>query len=99
VENRVSEDTLGLLQQIGAISSPSPSQSGEKVMTPEENKVIARRFFEAVWNKSDDSVVNIYLSPNFIEHFPDMEGGRDGFLKTAKLFRTGFPDINLTIED
>lgn len=68
-------------------------------MSPDENKVIAHRFFDSVWNKSDDSVVDLYLDADFIEHFPGMEGGREGFLRTAQVFRTAFPDIDLTIED
>jgi len=101
IENRVNEDSLGLLQQIGALadSDQQSSQTGKDIMSPEENKIIARRFFEEVWNKSNDSVVDLYLAPDFIEHFPGMEGGHEGFLKTAKLFRTAFPDINLDIED
>jgi steroid delta-isomerase-like uncharacterized protein len=68
-------------------------------MSPEDNKVIVHRFFDEVWNKGNDSVVELYLASDFIEHFPDMEGGREGFLKTARLFRIAFPDIHLTIED
>lgn len=67
-------------------------------MSPEENKLIARRFFEEVWNHANDSVVEQSLAPDFIEHFPGMEGGREGFVKTARLFREAF-DIHLTIED
>jgi steroid delta-isomerase-like uncharacterized protein len=68
-------------------------------MSVEENKAIAHRFFDSVWNKGDDSVVDRYLAPDFVEHFPGMEGGRDGFMKTSRLFREAFPDIDLTIED
>ena len=68
-------------------------------MTPEENKAIVHRFFDAVWNKKDDSLVDTYLAVDFVEHFPGMEGGRDGFRRTAEVFRTAFPDIVLTIED
>ncbi len=68
------------------------------MMSPEENKAIVHRFFDEVWNQRNDSVVNEYLAQDFIEHFPGMEGGRDGFLRTAKVFRDAF-DINLTIED
>ena len=68
-------------------------------MSPDQNKLIVREFFDSVWNKRDDSVVDRYLALQFIEHFPGMEGGRAGFKKTTQLFRAAFPDINLTIED
>lgn len=70
-------------------------------MSPEENKAVVHLFYDSVWNKRDDSVVDLYLAPDFIEHARVFgpEGGREGFKRTAQLFRVGFPDINLTIED
>jgi len=68
-------------------------------MSAEENLAIAHHFFDSVWDKGDDSVLDKHLAEAFIEHFPGMESGRDGFRRTAQVFRAAFPDIRLTIED
>jgi steroid delta-isomerase-like uncharacterized protein len=68
-------------------------------MSVEENKAIAHLFFDTVWNKGDESVVDVYLAPDYVEHSPGWEPGREGYKKTAQQYRNAFPDINVTIED
>jgi steroid delta-isomerase-like uncharacterized protein len=69
------------------------------VMVAEDNKAIAHKLFDEVWNKGNVDVVDEYIATDYIEHFPGMKGGRDGFRETHTLFRTAFPDIQLTIDD
>jgi steroid delta-isomerase-like uncharacterized protein len=67
--------------------------------SPVENKAIAHRFFDEIWNKGNFSVIDQYVAENFVEHFPGMESGREGFRRTATVFRTAFPDLELIIQD
>jgi predicted ester cyclase len=68
-------------------------------MSPLENKAIARRFFDEIWNKGNFGVIDEHIAVNFVEHFPGMESGREGFRRTAALFRKAFPDLELIIHD
>jgi steroid delta-isomerase-like uncharacterized protein len=68
-------------------------------MSEGQNKEIAHYFFDQLWNHANLSVIEEYVAPDFIEHFPGMENGREGFRKTAKLFLNAFPDLQLTIHD
>ena len=68
----------------------------------EQNKVIVRRLFEELWNKGNLSVADQLFSPNYAHHdpsTPDFGRGPESERKRATLYRTAFPDLQLTIED
>lgn len=69
-------------------------------MSTEENKAAASRAFE-VFNKGDLSLVNEFIATDYVGHSPGMPdfNGPEGFKQFVTMFRTAFPDINLTIED
>ncbi len=68
----------------------------------EQNKTIVRRLFEELWNKGNLSVADQLFSPNYAHHdpsTPDFGRGPESERKRATLYRTAFPDLQLTIED
>ena len=68
----------------------------------EQNKAIVRRLFEELWNKDNLSLADQLFSPNYAHHdpsTPDFGRGPESERKRATLYRTAFPDLQLTIED
>jgi steroid delta-isomerase-like uncharacterized protein len=70
-------------------------------MSAEENKVIARRYGEEIWDKGDLAAADELLDANLIDHHPFMgQGpGREGYKHVVILFRTAFPDFRVTNDD
>ena len=72
--------------------------------SPEANNAIAEKFFNAVWNRGDFSVLDTLISPDAIDHStvggkPKTEKGSASFQAIVSMFRSGMPDIRLTIDD
>jgi steroid delta-isomerase-like uncharacterized protein len=70
-------------------------------MSVEENKAIARRYIEEVWNQGNLAVLDELLTPDFVIHYPlaPVPPGPEGAkTHTAPLLK-GFPDARHTIED
>ena len=72
--------------------------------SPEANNAIAEKFFNAVWNRGDFSVLNTLISPEAVDHStvggkPKTEKGSASFQAIVSMFRSGMPDIKLTIDD
>jgi len=68
----------------------------------EHNKAIVRRLLEEVWNKGNLSLADELFTPNYEHHdasSPDFGRGPESEKKRAALYRTAFPDLQLTIED
>lgn len=71
-------------------------------MTPEENNATARRFFDSAWNRGDFSVLDELLTPDSMDYSTlhgKPEQGAESFRNIISMFRAGFPDIHLTIDD
>ena len=70
-------------------------------MSTEDNKVLAQRWLEEVWNQGDLSLVDELIAVNYILHDPTRPGlrGRAGIKESIAMFRTAFPDLHFTIED
>lgn len=70
-------------------------------MSTEDNKALAQRWLEEVWNKGDLSLIDELIAPNYILHDPTRPGlrGRAGIKESIAMFRTAFPDLHFTIED
>jgi steroid delta-isomerase-like uncharacterized protein len=69
-------------------------------MSLEENKALARRFVEEVYNQGNVDAVDILVSDQFVRH------GIGGTLRGTQIIkdrvnavRKGFPDFHITIED
>ena len=68
----------------------------------EGNKLVIRRSFEELWNKGNLSLADELFTPNYEHHdasSPDFGRGPESEKKRAALYRTAFPDLQLTIED
>jgi predicted ester cyclase len=69
-------------------------------MSQEENKALARRFVEEVYNQGNLDAVDSLVSHEFVRH------GIGGTMRGAEIIkdrvrtvRTGFPDFHITIEE
>ena len=67
----------------------------------EENKVALRRFINEVYSKGNASVVDDLVDANFVDHspIPGQASGPEGVKQGMTMFRSAFPDLQLTIED
>jgi steroid delta-isomerase-like uncharacterized protein len=70
-------------------------------MSTEDNKALAQRWLEEVWNKGDLRLIDELIAPNYVLHDPTRPGlrGRAGIKESIAMFRTAFPDLHFTIED
>ncbi len=70
-------------------------------MSVEENKVIARDYFEAFANK-DLAWIDEHIAPDFVRHDPGLPfevRGPEGVRHLTSVFLTAFPDLRLDVED
>jgi steroid delta-isomerase-like uncharacterized protein len=68
----------------------------------DENKNIARRLMEECWNKGKLDVVDQIMSPRCRFHdpvFPTLTEGAENYKQHMQTSKSGFPDLNFTIED
>jgi steroid delta-isomerase-like uncharacterized protein len=67
----------------------------------ELNKTVCRRLIEEVVNRGNFALVDTLVSQNYVYHGPGgLElRGRDGFKQLVTLYRTAFPDLQMTIHD
>ena len=69
-------------------------------MSTEENKAIARRVTEEIWEKGNLAAIDELIAPNFVFRDPNFEvHGRDGYKQMVSATRAAFPDIRATIDD
>lgn len=66
----------------------------------EENKALARRFFEEVWNKGNLDVVDELYDANSVAHgVGEIPPGPEGFKQFVSAYRNAYPDVHFAIED
>jgi steroid delta-isomerase-like uncharacterized protein len=97
VEARINEDTLGLLMQIGAIPGPPRPEPS----STEQNKAMVKRYFDDLMSQGKFEVIDEIIGERFSFHIPTLPEpirGRDGMRGFVTGLRTGFPDIQFTIE-
>lgn len=67
----------------------------------EQNKAIARRYYDEIMNQGKLDVIDELMSPDFlftIPTHPDPYHGPDGFKNLVTMLRGAFPDVHLTVE-
>jgi len=68
-------------------------------MSTEQNKAVVRRF----WQEFSLRVVDELFVPNYVLHDPalppEFQRDREAYKQLVTMFRTGFPDIKVTVED
>ena len=70
-------------------------------MSVEENKRIARRVFEEVWNQGKLNVADEVTDANYVSHGLGMEipPGPAGTRQFVTIYRTAYPDTHFVVED
>jgi steroid delta-isomerase-like uncharacterized protein len=64
----------------------------------EENKALARRELEEVFNKHNPDAVDEFYAPDYVNHNapPGMPSGREGQKALAGMYLGAFPDLKVT---
>jgi steroid delta-isomerase-like uncharacterized protein len=66
----------------------------------EQNKTLARRWFEDLFSRGDLDTANQILSADFVDHLPrEEERGIEELKHYVSSYRTAFPDIQDTVEE
>ena len=70
----------------------------------EENKMIARRFREEIWNPGNLAIADEICASDFVWRnldplTPDFGPGPTALKQVVTMYRTAFPDVRCTIED
>jgi len=72
-------------------------------MSTEDNKALARRFYEELWNRKNLAVANELIAATYVFHMPGsppgIRPGPEGFTQFVSVFFPAFPDVHVTIED
>jgi len=108
-EGWIQVDGLGMLTQMGLIPPMGPPSFGWGIPsevtgdagTPEENKVIASRDPDEIWNKADFAVIDEVISEGYVGHY-DMGttiNGIEAYKQYVPGTLTAFPDFHITVEE
>jgi len=74
--------------------------AGYRQNDPEANKVVARRFFEEMWNQRRLDIVDELITADMVGHAPTGEfAGYKGEMQTISGTLVSFPDLQITIDD
>ncbi|MFC2024351.1 ester cyclase [Chloroflexota bacterium] len=70
-------------------------------MSAEQNKDIARRWMDEVWQNGNEAVIDELLADNFTFSYasPETKPNREGYKQTVKDFHVTFADVQFTTED
>lgn len=69
-------------------------------MNAEQNKTIARRYFEDVWNRGDLAAIDVIVASNAAGHAAGLSLAGTGVLRQRVTdTRVAYPDLRFTVED
>ena len=70
-------------------------------MSIEENKVLASRWTEEIWNQGNPAAIDELCAPNFVFNYapPGMAPDRESYKKTIAMFHAAFPEMHLINEN
>jgi len=70
-------------------------------MSTEENKALARRFLEDVFNRGNLDLIDELIPSDTVDHnpLPGQPPGSAGVKWVVRLFREAFPDLHFALED
>src|SRR6266581_9404862 len=77
-------------------------KKGERPMSTEENKALARRLIEEAWNQGNLTTVDELMAPDHVGHHslvPNQPPSRELYKQFIVRTRAAFPDLHATIED
>jgi len=71
-----------------------------KTVSTEENKRVAGRAFEEIMNQGNLEVTSELVADDYKLNEPQgLPAGVEGMRMLAKMYRAGFPDLHMTVED
>ena len=66
----------------------------------EANRELVRRIFEDGINAANDAILHELLAPGYVNHdLPSPRPGPEGFAEVVGVFRRGFPDLVIYVEE
>jgi steroid delta-isomerase-like uncharacterized protein len=69
----------------------------------DQNKALARRNFEEVWNQGKLAVIDELVARDATFHDPNVPGGKftgpEGLRQVVEIYKKAFPDVQFTIND
>lgn len=69
----------------------------------EQNKALARRALEEIWNQGKLAVIDELTASNATFHNPNVPGGKftgpEGLKQFVQIYRGAFPDVHIAIND
>jgi len=70
-------------------------------MSLDENKALAIRYFQEVWEQGDFALEDQLLAPDYVDHnaAPGFPPNRTGHHQFLVHFRAAFPDVRYTMDD
>ena len=70
-------------------------------MTSEQNKSVYRRFIQEVFNEGRSDALDALVSPSYVLHDapPGAPSGPQAVAEVARMFRSAFPDLTITIDE
>jgi steroid delta-isomerase-like uncharacterized protein len=71
-------------------------------MPTEQNKELATRMIEEIFNRGNIGKADEFLAPDFVEREelpPGLPGGREGVKQLTVMLRSAFPDLKVTVDD
>ena len=73
----------------------------QKTATTEENKVVYRRFIQEIFNEGRLERLNDLVSPSYTlrDAPPGTQSGPEAIRQIVLMFREGFPDLHITLEE
>jgi steroid delta-isomerase-like uncharacterized protein len=82
---------------------PARGSEGKESTMSEQNKALARRSLEEVWNQGKLTVIDELTASNATFHDPNVPGGKftgpEGAKQFVQIYRGAFPDVRITIND
>ena len=63
------------------------------------NKISSRRYFEAIWNQGEFTLLNDLLAPSYVDHMSSSPAGPEAVRDEMSMFRKAIPNLRFTVED
>src|ERR671931_626547 len=71
-------------------------------MSAEQNAALVRRAIEEIWNGGDLDLADVLFAPDYVNHdglIPDLVCGPEAIKISVALYRTAFPDLQISMEE
>ncbi len=103
IREMTAEKTIvfNLSQGIGDVRHAAQRNVAASSILLEENKALARRFYEEVLNRRNLSMAAEIMAEDYVDHGapPGLPSGREGFKQFFAMVGNIFPDVQVTVED